>query len=200
MSRCTNPKAKDYKRYGGAGIRLCDRWESFENFLEDMGKRPSGTHSIERVNNASGYSPSNCIWATMKTQARNRRDNITIEYNGQRKIITDWAKITGISRHVIGNRIRAGWDPVKSITVPSVTMNKMSKFRGVTRCPHTLKWVASITRNGRYYYLGHFHSEAAAATAYKLKNATLPPRNYRPKQHLHKIQSVKRDPCIQKNR
>lgn len=73
-NRCGNPNATSYEHYGGRGIKVCDRWlDSFDNFLSDLGKRPSKQHSIERINVDGDYEPSNCKWATAIEQANNKR-------------------------------------------------------------------------------------------------------------------------------
>lgn len=70
--RCDAADDKDFHRYGGRGITICKRWRKFENFLKDMGRKPSRIHSIDRINNDGNYEPGNCRWATPKQQARNR--------------------------------------------------------------------------------------------------------------------------------
>lgn len=71
--RCNNPKCRVYKFYGGRGIKVCKRWDMFKNFLEDMGSRPEGNYSIDRIDVDGDYEPNNCRWTTQKVQVRNRR-------------------------------------------------------------------------------------------------------------------------------
>lgn len=74
IKRCHNPQDKDYAKYGGRGIKVCDRWRySLDNFVEDMNPRPSLKHSIDRINNDGNYEPNNCRWATILEQAYNKR-------------------------------------------------------------------------------------------------------------------------------
>ena len=75
VQRCTNPKNVSFNNYGGRGITVCERWLKFENFLADMGRRPSAKHSLDRYpDNDGNYEPSNCRWATAKQQAHNSRN------------------------------------------------------------------------------------------------------------------------------
>lgn len=102
--RCSNPKDKRYEHYGGRGITVCDRWNSFENFLADMGPRPEGT-SIERKDNDGNYEPGNCIWADIATQARNKRNNRYYDFRGQRMIVADIARAVGINVRNLRRRL-----------------------------------------------------------------------------------------------
>lgn len=99
--RCYNPKDKKYYNYGARGIKVCDRWlESFNNFLEDMGKRPSLKHSLDRFPNMDGnYEKDNCRWATDMEQACNRKGITWIEYNGMKKVKEHWALYFGVTQN-----------------------------------------------------------------------------------------------------
>jgi len=109
LARCGNPKAKGYARYGGRGIRVCERWLSFEAFLADMGEKPSPAHSIGRIDNDKGYEPGNCRWETAEEQARNRRGMRMIAWRGETLCLTAWAERTGIAVCRIWRRIESGW-------------------------------------------------------------------------------------------
>ena len=97
-TRCLNQNSIKYPDYGGRGITICDRWkDSFENFFEDMGKRPSPKHSLDRHPDKNGnYEPLNCRWATIPQQGRNKRNNVMIESNGLNMPLSAWSEFIGI--------------------------------------------------------------------------------------------------------
>jgi hypothetical protein len=110
--RCENPKNKDFARYGGRGIKVCERWrKSFEAFLADMGPKPTRWHMLERADNDKGYEPENCRWATIAEQTRNRgglRSNRRVTIKGQTMCMADASKLTGIPIKTIHNRLNRG--------------------------------------------------------------------------------------------
>jgi hypothetical protein len=117
-SRCKYPSQPHYKDYGGRGITTCERWETFENFLADMGPRPSSKHSIDRINPEGNYEPTNCRWATSREQSNNRRSNRLITAWGRTRTIAKWAREVGIARKTIAYRLLRGWKPEDALTRP----------------------------------------------------------------------------------
>lgn len=120
VSRCYNENNKTYKRYGGRGIKVCDRWlNSFENFIEDVGFRPGKGYSLERKDNEKGYSPENCVWADALTQGNNCRSNKIIIIDGQSKTMAQWARFYNIRYSAVAQRItKLKWDYLKAFTTP----------------------------------------------------------------------------------
>ena len=114
--RCTNPSNMGWLNYGGRGISVCDRWlNSFPAFLEDMGRRPGVGHSIHRVDNDGNYEPENCVWATSQEQARNKRNTVYVEHNGETVLLVELAETLAdecdVPRKVIEDRLRSGMSP-----------------------------------------------------------------------------------------
>jgi hypothetical protein len=117
IQRCHNPKMSGYYKYGAKGIAVCERWRnSFADFLADMGASPSPEHSIDRVDNARGYEPANCRWATRKEQQRNTSQNRRLTHAGVTKTMVEWAEETGISLKVLSARLTAGWSVGRSLS------------------------------------------------------------------------------------
>lgn len=116
--RCSNPKNPEYKNYGARGITVCERWQSFDNFLADMGKRPSPDLSLERERNNDGYSSTNCKWATKAEQSNNRRAQHLVEFDGREQTVTRWENELGMKRGRLSNRLFAGWSIERAITTP----------------------------------------------------------------------------------
>ena len=109
--RCYLKTARSYPDYGGRGIKVCDRWlESFDNFVEDMGFRPTSKHEIDRINTNGDYEPGNCRWATKKENARNKRNTVMLTIDGNKKSMAEWSEISGESYDNIKNRVNnLGW-------------------------------------------------------------------------------------------
>lgn len=118
-TRCLNPNAPDYHRYGGRGIKVCEKWMRWVGFKEDMGWAPDGL-TLDRIDNDGNYEKENCRWATMSTQIRNSRKAFMIEFNGERLNLCEWASRTGLHRACISARIKAGWPPELALTTPSM--------------------------------------------------------------------------------
>lgn len=115
-SRCTNKNVKEYSYYGGRGITICAEWREFDNFLADMGQRPSSRHSIDRIDVNGNYEPANCRWATYTQQARNRRSNRIIEFQGERRTLAEWAEAIGLDVRTLHSRLVGGWSLERALT------------------------------------------------------------------------------------
>lgn len=115
--RCKNPNNKHYRHYGGRGVRVCDRWNDFALFAEDVGDRPRGT-SIDRVDNNGDYEPSNCCWATPFEQAQHTSRTRLISAKGKTMTLAMWARELGMDSSAILNRISKGWSEEAACTLP----------------------------------------------------------------------------------
>lgn len=110
IRRCYDRTAHNYPYYGGRGITVCDRWRiSFENFLSDMGPRPSLKHTLDREKVEGNYEKNNCRWVTSDVQANNRTDNVYLVVDGVKKTATEHARAAGILPQTLRYRLNAGY-------------------------------------------------------------------------------------------
>ena len=107
--RCRNPKAANYAIYGGRGITVCMRWERYEAFLEDMGRKPSARHTLDRKDSDGNYTPRNCRWATPVEQARNRTITHMVMWRGRRMPLAEACELEGKPYRTVKTRLRVGW-------------------------------------------------------------------------------------------
>jgi len=115
--RCHNPRYARYSDYGGRGIFVCERWRrSFQTFLADVGAKPAGGFTIERVDNNGPYSPDNCRWISYHDQTRNRRSNVFLTHNGITLCLNDWAERIGMGRMTLTQRLRRGWSVADALS------------------------------------------------------------------------------------
>lgn len=114
LQRCYDTRQKCYARYGGAGITVCDRWNpaqggSFDNFLTDVGRKPTRKHSLDRIDPLGSYCPENVRWATAEQQARNKTNSALVIYEGKLIPMMDAAELSGINYSTLRQRRRNGW-------------------------------------------------------------------------------------------
>ena len=162
-NRCTNKNLKFYKNYGGRGIKVCDRWGSFENFYADMGDSPTPSHSIERIDVNGNYEPINCKWATQIEQANNKNRNKYIEHDGLRLTYSQWGRKIGMKPHTIRRRIEYGYSPKDALNPELVDTTSIS--RGVTICKMTGRYRSSISYKNKCINLGRFDTKQDAIQA-----------------------------------
>lgn len=115
-ARCYSDTCISYPHYGARGIKVCERWQSFENFLDDMGPKPSRKHSLDRKDNDGDYTPENCRWATKVEQMNNRTNSRWLEHDGKRMTLAQWARELGITEAALESRLRKGWPLERALT------------------------------------------------------------------------------------
>lgn len=106
IQRCNNPRHPSYKNYGGRGIRVCERWLSAKNFIEDMLPTYQPGLTLDRIDNEGDYEPANCAWRSRREQSNNTRTNRWIEFNGERLTMSQWSKKLGINHQTIHDRLK----------------------------------------------------------------------------------------------
>lgn len=114
--RCNNPNNPDYALYGGRGIEF--RFDSFHQFFQEVGHRPTRDHSIERIDTNGHYETENVKWATPYEQSNNRRCNHRITFQGKTLNRAEWERELGLPSHTLTNRYRLGWSDEKALTTP----------------------------------------------------------------------------------
>lgn len=149
--RCLNPNNFEYRSYGGRGITVCDEWQkNFSNFYNWAIKNGySSSLTIDRINVNGNYEPSNCRWATHKQQARNKRNNHFITYNGETKTLIEWSEIFSILKSTLCERLRNGWSVEKALLTTSEE-GKKHNIRKVI-CITTNKIFNSVKEAGEFY-------------------------------------------------
>lgn len=131
--RCLTKSSGDYPLYGGRGITVDPRWNTFEAFLADMGERPPG-HSLDRIDFNGPYTKANCRWATAETQSRNRRSSALLSLKGETKTLAEWVLDTGLSHATLRKRISMGWSAERVLTEPV-----HENMRRAPRCSASMK-------------------------------------------------------------
>jgi len=118
IQRCHNESDPGYRNYGARGISVCDEWrKSPKKFLEHIGRKPSESHSLDRIDNDKGYCPGNVRWATKKDQTRNRRKSSFVVFRGRRKHIIDWARKWNVNPRTVRVRLWRGWTIEQALTL-----------------------------------------------------------------------------------
>ena len=146
FQRCENPANTNYRHYGGRGIKVCDRWRDFANFIADMGKRPTPKHTIDRIDNNGHYEPGNCRWITQAEQMNNTRRNVYLEHNGQRMTVTQWAEQLGTLQQIISGRLMLGWSVADAVTKP-IHIDRVLEHDGKTMTINEWETHLGFSRN-----------------------------------------------------
>lgn len=138
--RCENPNCYGWRWYGALGIKVCERWQVFENFLADMGPHPGKGYSLDRFPNKTGnYEPGNCRWATRAMQHTNMTSNRLLTLHDETHPLSVWARKTGMSADAIRSRLNRGWSDEKALTTPIDLRISLGKKRAALATPHSGK-------------------------------------------------------------
>jgi len=129
ISRCENQSVPNYHRYGGRGIKVCERWQTFENFLADMNSSYESGLTLDRIDNDGNYCPENCRWATDSQQMNNTRANVLLEYCGEKYTMAQLSRKVGIERNVIKYRLQNGFSVQEALEKPIETKYRRNTLR-----------------------------------------------------------------------
>jgi predicted DNA binding protein len=173
IQRCTNPNVKSFPRYGGRGISVCERWsgkDGFVKFIADMGRRPDGgRYTIERKDNAKGYSPDNCKWATYSEQQRNTSRSRKLTFKGETLTVAEWGERLGVNPMRLIGRLHRGWSEERTLSEPcdhSTRYRRKSNavlvtVNGVTKTAAEWAREIGVSRPTMSYRLKHMTPEQA---------------------------------------
>jgi len=175
IARCNNKNLRSYSNYGGRGIKVCQQWrESFDDFLKDMGKRPSG-RSLDRINNDGNYEPSNCRWATPEQQRRNSRQSLTfLTAHGKTQCVQDWALELGLSPTTIYSRMSRKFSDEQVLSTAPLSRRDLGGCRSYTykgRRMNVTQWAnqMGMTATGLQYRLDNWSLDRALGRAQSKK-------------------------------
>ena len=172
-NRCYRPTTHEYERYGGRGITVCARWlDSFQCFIEDMGRRPSSDYSIDRINNDGNYAPKNCRWATREQQLANKSNSRSVMVGGQRLSFANAARNAGVNVNTLATRVYRGMSPELALHYRNPRSTNPSGSKGVYYIQSTAKWLVQVRINGRQKHLGVFATLEEAKAALNKAGAT----------------------------
>lgn len=179
-NRCDNPNSDVYERYGGRGIKVCEAWYNYETFAQwALANWYTDELTIERKNVNEGYCPENCTWITRSEQARNRRNNVPITFQGETKTGAEWARALGLNKHAVLRRIQNGMSIEEALTTPKMQpkapLKKVYQYKGaelvgVWSCakeaaesiggnPRTIRWACNNGGKRAYGYVWKYVKE-----------------------------------------
>jgi hypothetical protein len=185
--RCTCAYVVAYEQYGARGIKVCERWDSFENFLADMGERPEGMTLDRYPDNNGNYEPGNCRWATYEEQSANRRVSVWLEMGGEVLTVGQWAKRVGLNYTTLRRRLQLGWSPERALNTPmdnrfsrsqSTKADRAIAHGGVTRS--LTEWADATGIDARtlsYRFRRGWSVERALTEAVDMRRSRAAPRN-----------------------